>query len=135
MTETPGRISVESMYFLISAKLKSSDSHSAYSGIIWSIRFERVVGVKTALDLVQELSRYVMPPPGVTIEVTERPSHEANEHNWQAAASVMDPRRNDLFSKMVAELRRSDRIVDWSEAPGPPGHRKVAVQLSKPAGR
>jgi hypothetical protein len=45
------------------------------------------------------------------------------DQNWRASASAMDA--------MVADLRMSDRIVDRSDVPGRPGHRKVTLPTAK----
>ena len=85
------------------------------------------VPMKSAQEILRELTRYIMPPPGVTIEVSEKPSHEPQDENWLAFADGMDAKRVKLFGEMLAELRRSDRIIDWSAVAGPPGRRKVTA--------
>jgi hypothetical protein len=86
--------------------------------------------MKTAGDLVREISRYVMPPHGVAIQVEEKSPDGQYDPNWLADAGTMDTSRSVRFSQMVAELRRADRLIDWSGVSGRPGHRKVRMPNS-----
>ena len=86
--------------------------------------------MKTADDLVREITRHVMPPRGVAIEVAETPVNGPYDPNWFASANAMDISRLERFGQLIAELRRSDRIIEWSGVPGPPGRRKVKMPTS-----
>jgi hypothetical protein len=82
--------------------------------------------MKSAQSLLQQLTSYLMPLPGTTIEISEIPSQEAYDENWRASGDGMDETQVRLFGEMVGELRRSDRIIDWSGVPGPSGNRRLA---------
>jgi hypothetical protein len=68
--------------------------------------------VKTARELVREIGLAVQPPRGVAIVLTERPGALPN---WLAAAQIMEFAFTDKLSAKVAELRKTDPLVDWSE--------------------
>ena len=79
--------------------------------------------VKTAKELVREVGLAVRPPQGVAIVLTE---HPGDEPNWVAAASVMEAALSEKFSKKVAELRKTDPLVDWDGVKrGQPEYRRV----------
>jgi hypothetical protein len=67
--------------------------------------------LKTAKELVNEIGLSVQPPRGVAILLTEDPGAQPN---WVAAAGAMETALIDKFSEKVAELRRTDPLVDWS---------------------
>jgi len=83
--------------------------------------------MKTAKKLVQELIRYVTPPAGVAIQLKERPLCGPDDPNWVAGSGAMDQVRNDRFNQKISELRRSDRLVDWSGVGGQTGHRRISL--------
>jgi hypothetical protein len=87
--------------------------------------------MKTAEAMVQELLRYVRPPKGCAIVLTERPSSGPTDPNWVAAAGDMEIQKNSRFMEKVAELRKTDLEIDWSDAEGPAGKRRVARWLSE----
>ena len=66
--------------------------------------------LKTANQLVREIGSAVRPPQGVPIVLTEEPGAIPN---WVAAAGIMENALTDKFSEKVAELRRTDPLVDW----------------------
>jgi len=68
--------------------------------------------LKTAEELVNEIGLSVQPPRGVAIVVTEEPGAQPN---WVAAAGPMENTLTDKFSEKVAELRKTDPLVDWGE--------------------
>ena len=83
--------------------------------------------MKTADEVAREISRYLMPPRGAAIKVTESPANGPYDPNWFASATAMDISRLERFEQLIVELRRSDRIIEWSGIPGPPGRRKVKL--------
>jgi hypothetical protein len=87
----------------------------------------KIESMKTAQALVEELSRHVMPPLGLAIILSERPSNYSDDPNWVAATGAMDQGRLDRFNQKVAELRKTDRLIDWSGVEGKPGQRRVAL--------
>ena len=91
-------------------------------------RFMSVV-LKTANALVRELGSAVQPPKGIAIVVTEEPGAQPN---WVAAAGMMEAALTDKFSEKVAELRKSDPLVDWGGVDkGHAEFRRVVKFLSK----
>ena len=66
--------------------------------------------LKTANALVRELGSAVQPPTGTAIVLTEEPGAQPN---W-AAVGMMEAALTDKFSEKVAELRRTDPLVDWT---------------------
>jgi len=67
--------------------------------------------LKTANALIGELGSAVRPPEGIAIVLTEEPGAQPN---WVAAAGMMEAALTDKFSAKVAELRKSDPLVDWT---------------------
>jgi hypothetical protein len=78
--------------------------------------------LKTAKQLVREIGLAVQPPQGGAIVLTEEPG---SQPNWVAAATVMEAAPSERFSKKVAELRKTDPLVDWSEVDKQTEHRRV----------
>jgi hypothetical protein len=68
--------------------------------------------MKTAKELVREIGLAVQPPEGVAIVLTEDPGALPN---WVAAAGIMEAALTDKFAEKVAEVRKTDPNVDWSE--------------------
>ena len=83
--------------------------------------------MKTADEVAREISRYLMPPRGAAIKVS--PANGPYDPNWFASATAMDISRLERFEQLIVELRRSDRIIEWSGIPGPPGRRKVRIRV------
>jgi hypothetical protein len=90
------------------------------------------MNMKTAQALVQELTSRVVPPLGVAIMVKEMSSNGPDDPNWVASAGPMDLIRAQRFGEKVAELRKSDLLIDWSGVEGQRGHRRVALWASDP---
>ena len=43
----------------------------------------------------------------------------------------MNSDRTQLFSEKVLALRKSDRLIDWEDAEGQQGHRRLAMWASE----
>ena len=59
-------------------------------------------------------TKAVVPPrrlEGIAIVLTEEPGAQPN---WVAAAGMMETVLTDKFSEKVAELRKTDPLVDWT---------------------
>ena len=67
--------------------------------------------LKTANALIRELGSAVQPPKAIAIVLTEEPGAQPN---WVAAAGMMETVLTDKFSEKVAELRKTDPLVDWT---------------------
>jgi hypothetical protein len=87
--------------------------------------------LRSAESLLKELLLHVQPPRGCTIRLTERIASGAFEPNWSAAADKLEPLKLALYDQKVAELRKSDTKVDWSEVKVVGGSRSIARWLSE----
>ena len=65
-------------------------------------------------QVLEELVRYVEPPRGVAIFLTESIPSSASDLNWVAIMGTTGVQCNDRFEHKLAGLRKSDPIVDWS---------------------
>jgi hypothetical protein len=72
----------------------------------------RVRALKKANALVREIGLAVRPPQDIPIVLTEHPGAMPN---WVAAAGIMEAALTGKFSEKVAELRKTDPLVDWGE--------------------
>jgi hypothetical protein len=68
--------------------------------------------LKTASELVREIGLALQPPKGVAIVLTEDPGALPN---WIAAAGIMEAALTDKFSEKVAELTKTDPLIDWNK--------------------
>jgi hypothetical protein len=85
--------------------------------------------VKTAKELIREIGLAVQPPQGVAIVLTEQPGALPN---WLAAAEIMELAFTYKLSAKVAELRKTDPLVDWSEVHKRPSEaHRIVKFLSK----
>jgi hypothetical protein len=87
--------------------------------------------MKTARGIVRELIYHVDPPRGTAIVVNEAPSTKPDDPNWIEHPAVMDPMRSRRLSEKAGELRKSHPLIDWSDAEGTPGVRRVAMWASE----
>ena len=67
--------------------------------------------------------RYVQPPKGCPIVFTERPLNKSDDPNWIVTVGPMGAQYTKRYTEKVAQLRKSDLRVDWSEV-------RVALQFS-----
>jgi hypothetical protein len=84
--------------------------------------------LKTANQLVREIGLAVQPPQGVAIVLTEEPG---SQPNWVAAAGIMEAALTKKFSEKVAELRKTDPLIDWGEVDKRHDVRRVMKFLSE----
>jgi hypothetical protein len=68
--------------------------------------------LKTANELVREIGLALQSPKGIAIVLTEDPGALPN---WVAAAGIMEAALTDRFSEKIAELRKTDPLVNWSK--------------------
>ena len=87
--------------------------------------------MRAAREVLEELTSHVMPPRGIAIEIKEMPSKGSKGPNWVARVSAMNSDRTQLFSEEVLALRKSDRLIDWEDAEGEQGHRRLAMWASE----
>jgi hypothetical protein len=86
--------------------------------------------MKPADDVLDELVRYVQPHRGCAISLTESDPKATGDTNWIAGSGTMDEPALERFGRKVAELRKSDPLIDWSKAvvPPSPGARKQVTR-------
>jgi hypothetical protein len=61
---------------------------------------------------------------------TERPLNKSDDPNWIVTVGPMGADYSKRYTEKVAQLRKSDLRIDWSEVKPLDGHRRVALQLS-----
>jgi hypothetical protein len=75
--------------------------------------------------------RYVQPPKGCVIVLTERTLTKAADPNWVATVGPMGSQYTKRYTEKVAELRKTDSRVDWADVKSPDGRRRVALWSSE----
>jgi hypothetical protein len=91
--------------------------------------------MKHAEAMLREIVLHVRPPRGCAIVLLEWESKRAEDENWVASVGIMDADRVLRFTGKVAELRKTDPIIDWSEVQIRWGsQRRVALWLSEVEG-
>jgi hypothetical protein len=86
--------------------------------------------MRPARAVLEELVRHVQPPKGCAIVFTERPLNKSDDPNWIVTVGPMGAQYIKRYTDKVAQLRKSDLRIDWSEVKSLDGHRRVAFQLS-----
>jgi hypothetical protein len=88
--------------------------------------------LKPAMRLLEDVVLHVRPPAGCAITVTERPTSGPDDPNWVAASGIMSAEQTSQFSEKVAELRKSDLLIDWDGVRLRNGeNRRIALWLSE----
>ena len=80
---------------------------------------------------MEELVLHVQPPKGCAIVLTERPISKPSDPNWVATVGPMVSECTRRYTAKVAELRKTDLRVDWSEMTGLDGRRRIALRHSE----
>jgi hypothetical protein len=82
--------------------------------------------------MLREIILHVRPPIGCAIVLLEWEPKGPNEQNWVSSVGNMDTALLLRFNEKVAELRKTDPIIDWSEVQMRLGsRRRVALWLSE----
>ncbi len=72
--------------------------------------------MKHAEAILKELALHVQPPRGCVIVLTEWKLRDQNDPNWVAASgNIVDTQKLVRYGEKIAELRRTDAIIDWSD--------------------
>jgi hypothetical protein len=87
--------------------------------------------MKRAEAMLKELVRDVRPPRGCAIVLTELKSSDPTDPNWVAACGNMEVQKLVRYSEKIAEWRRTDPQIDWSDVKVLVGPRRVALWLSE----
>jgi len=67
---------------------------------------------------LEELVLHVRPPKGCAIVLTEQPFSRPSDPNWIATVGPMVSEYARGYTAKVAELRKTDPRIDWSEVMG-----------------
>jgi hypothetical protein len=65
---------------------------------------------------------------GCAIVLTERPFSKPSDPNWNATVGPMVSEYAHRYTAKVAELRKTDRRIDWSVVVGVDGPRRIALR-------
>jgi len=80
---------------------------------------------------LEELVLHVQPPKGCAIVLIERPLGKPSDPNWVATVSPMVSEYARRYTAKVAELRKTDLRIDWSEVTVLDGPRRIALRRSE----
>jgi hypothetical protein len=87
---------------------------------------------KGAQEFIEELVRYVRPPRGTAISLTERAPQSAEDTNWATGAGVMPGDALTRYDTAVAKFRKQYLRIDWSAITELDGERRrIARWLSE----
>ena len=87
--------------------------------------------MRAARAVLEELVLHVQPPRGCAIVLTERPCNKPTDPNWVATVGPMRSEYMKRYTARVAELRKIDLRVDWSEIKSSDTPRRIALRLSE----
>ncbi len=87
--------------------------------------------MRPAAEILKELALHVRPPRGCAIVLMEWKSSVPPEPNWVAASGIMQGQTLARYSEKIAELRKTDPEIDWSNVKIIDGLRRVLVRLSE----
>jgi hypothetical protein len=87
--------------------------------------------MKTAEAMLNELVLHVRPPRGCAIVLTEWKSNGPTDPNWVAASGIMEAKKLVHYSEKIAELRKTNPLIDWSDVNIVTGIHRVALWLSE----
>jgi hypothetical protein len=82
--------------------------------------------MKAAEELLAEIANHAQPNHGSVIVLIEW--KEDGKPNW-LAASNLEGQASERYSEKLAELRKSDQIVDWSKVKFIDGMRRIALHI------
>src|SRR5262249_13178918 len=71
--------------------------------------------MRHARTVLEDLVLHVQPPKGCVIVLTERPFSKPSDPNWVATVGPMMSEYAHRYTAKVAELRKTDLRIDWSE--------------------
>jgi hypothetical protein len=78
--------------------------------------------------VLEELVLHVRPPKGCAIVLSERPFSKPSDPNWIATVGPMMSEYARRYTAKVAELRKTDLRIDWSEVVDVDGLRRIALR-------
>jgi hypothetical protein len=87
--------------------------------------------MRNARVVLEELVLHVQPPNGCAIVLTERPFSKPSDPNWVPTVGPMGRDYTRRYTAKVAELRKTDLRIDWSEVSALDGPRRIAIWHSE----
>jgi hypothetical protein len=90
--------------------------------------------LRTADSILKELVFHVQPPRGCAIRLTERIAVGFFEPNWTSTADELEPLKLAIYDQKVAELRKTNPKIDWSDIKVESDARSIARWLSEVEG-
>jgi hypothetical protein len=84
--------------------------------------------MRNARAVLEELVLHVQPPKSCVIVLTERPLSKPSDPNWITTVGPMASEFARRYTAKVAELRKTDLRIDWSEVMGVDGPRRIALR-------
>src|SRR4029077_16481837 len=84
--------------------------------------------MRHAPSVLEDLVLHVQPPKGCAIALTERPFGNPSDPNWIATVAPMVLEYARRYTAKVADLRKTDLRIDWSEVVGVDGPRRIALR-------
>ena len=91
--------------------------------------------MRNARAVLEELVLHVQPPKGCAIVLAERPISKPSDPNWVATVGPMVLEYTRRYTAKVAELRKTDLRIDWSEVTGLDGRRRIALRHAELVGQ
>ncbi|MGM4919530.1 hypothetical protein [Tardiphaga sp. 813_E8_N1_3] len=70
--------------------------------------------LKGAQEFIEDLVRYVQPPQGCAISITEREPRRVDGTNWRSAVDVMPLDALSRYDSATTELCRQYPKIDWT---------------------
>ena len=91
--------------------------------------------MRHARAVLEDLVFGVQPPRGCAIVLSERPFSRPSDPNWVATVGPMPSEYNRRYTAKVAELRKTDPRIDWSQVTSLDGPRRIALRHSELIGQ
>jgi hypothetical protein len=86
---------------------------------------------ETRRAVLEDLVLHVQPPKGCALVLTERPFSKPSDANWIATVGPMVSEYARRYTAKVADLRKTDLRIDWSEVVGVDGPRRIALRYTE----
>jgi hypothetical protein len=87
--------------------------------------------MRHARAVLEDLVLHVQPPKGCALVLTERPFSKPSDPNWIATVGPMVSEYARRYTAKVADLRKTDLRIDWSEVVGVDGPRRIALRYTE----
>ena len=87
--------------------------------------------MRHARAVLEDLVLHVQPPKGCALVLTERPFSKPSDPNWIATVGPMVSEYVRRYTAKVADLRKTDLRIDWSEVVGLDGPRRIALRYTE----